>query len=47
MGGNANRNATTEDTSRFGRRMKRKAERILSLEASVLVKKEEVRTVST
>eukprot|EP00904_Undaria_pinnatifida_P002069 jgi/Undpi1/11863/HiC_scaffold_4.g01562.m1 len=35
-------NATREDTSRFGRRMKRKAERILSLEASVLEKKEEV-----
>lgn len=40
-------NATTEDTSRFGRRMKRKAERILSLEARVLENKEKVRLTST
>lgn len=35
-------NATEEDTSHFKRRMKRKAEHILALEALVLAKRDEV-----
>lgn len=43
MGGNS----TADDTSRFQRRMKRKANNILALEARVLEKREEVRTPSS
>lgn len=38
-------NATKEDTSRFQRRMKRRAGQILALEARVLEKREEVRNI--